>query len=187
MGALGCSEKKPDPAASTVPEIVTTAAPVVTRADPTATVAPTAAPAASEAPKAEANEAVISFDSAKATKGKVDKADRKIHAGLRALQSRCVAPANKKDPGAVGGSLKMTLEIDKEGKVTKVTPKAEGKVPAEIVACIQEHLEKRLKLDTDGAPATLEVGYKFGPKEPGSEDKSGEARPRRQRPINRSE
>lgn len=175
---LACDEKKTEPAAVAPP--ATSAAPkadppAASSAAPAAPAASSAAPAASASADAPAGAVEMTLGDVKAAKGKVEDGQKKFKLNLPRIQRKCLNPALKKDAAAVGtGSLKLTVEIDAEGKPKKVTHATEGKLPDDLVSCIKSYVEKEIEFGND-AKATLEATLAFGPKklEPDSLDFTG--------------
>lgn len=165
---LACDEKKTDmPAAPSTGSATASVAPKV-EAPPaispamSASAAPVASASASADAPAGASE--MTLGDVKATKGKIDDGQKKFRLNLPRIQRKCIFPALKKDAAAIGtGNLKLTIEVDAEGKPKKVTHAIEGKVPDDVAACIKGYVEKEIEFGND-AKATLEANLVFGPK-----------------------
>lgn len=166
---LACDEKKTDmPAAPSTGSATASVAPKV-EAPPaispamSASAAPMASASAS-ADAAPAGATEMTLGDVKATKGKVEDGQKKFRLNLPRIQRKCIFPALKKDAAAIGtGNLKLTIEVDAEGKPKKVTHATEGKVPDDVAACIKSYVEKEIEFGND-AKATLEANLVFGPK-----------------------
>jgi hypothetical protein len=165
LAAVGCDKK--DDHAATPPAAssahTTTTAPASTSA---AVVAPSAA-AASAAPSASASAGAAGeihqhIASVKTVSGKVDGGERRIKSKSTAIRNKCVKPAADKK-AEIDGSLKLVIETGADGKVTKTTPTVTGKIPDDVVSCIQKYVEKEFEFDTNDAKAKLEAVFEIGP------------------------
>jgi hypothetical protein len=136
----------------------TTSAPVASAAPTAASAAPTATASAS----AEPAEAVhIHLDSVKTISGKNDFAARAFELSMPQLRTTCVQPALKVTP-TFEGTLKMTLAIDANGKITKATPSVvTGKIPDDVQTCFARFFEEKTQLPAH--TATVEGTILLGP------------------------
>lgn len=156
FGLAGCGKESaaptPAPAASSAP------APAETK--PAAAASSTAAPAASSAAPADsaaAGATHLHVEGVKTVKGKVDSPDAKLKKRAMILKNKCVKDA------AADGKVVFTLELDKEGKIKKHSSKVDGKVPDDVVKCMEEWMKKNLEFDTNEAEAKLDVTIALGP------------------------
>ncbi len=79
------------------------------------------------------------------------------------LRTTCIHREAKKE--GLDGTLKVTLEIGKDGKPEKIhTLVPTGKVSDEIATCVKTFYEKHLELDTAKNKATVELTIAMGPK-----------------------
>jgi len=168
---LACDEKKPEPTPATTATAAASTAPAASAAPAVVSSAPAVASAPAAASSAEPADAApgafeMTLGDVKATKGKVEDGPKKFKLNMPRLQRKCVSPAVKKEPTAVGaGSIKLTLELDAEGKPKKVTQAAEGKFSPDLLKCITGYVEKEMEFGND-AKATLEATLNFAPKKP---------------------
>jgi hypothetical protein len=144
---------------------VTTSAPV-----PSASAAPTAgasaAPSASASAEPEAEPVTgavhIHLESVKVLSGKNDSAERAMKLSMLQLRNKCVAPALKTTP-SFEGTLKMTLEVDADGKITKASPKVTtGKIPDGVQECFTKFFQEKVQLPA--GKAKVEGTILLGPK-----------------------
>ena len=165
LAVVGCDKKDET---SATPPASSSAHPTVTApASTTAAVAATSAPAASAAPSASASAGAAGdvhqhIASVKTVSGKVDGGERRIKSKSTAIRNKCVKPAVDKK-AEIDGSLKLVVETGADGKVTKTTPTVTGKIPDDVVSCIQKYFEKEFEFDTNDAKAKLETVIEIGP------------------------
>ena len=166
--AVGCEKKEEHaatPSASASAHATTTAAGMHSAA---ASAKAAEVAVASAAPSASASAAPGEVHqhvaSVKQVSGKVDvaAAERRVKSKSGAIRTKCVKPAiDKKEE--IDGSLKLVMETGTDGKVTKSTPTVTGKIPDDIVQCMQKYAEKELEFDTNDAKAKVEVVFDIGP------------------------
>ncbi|HEY4122567.1 MAG TPA: hypothetical protein VGM56_32105 [Byssovorax sp.] len=167
LSACGGSSDKTAPTAS-----ATASAPPPPSA--TASAAPSASAAASAAPSASADADAaddakpgavhIHLSGAKVLTGKVDGAEKLLKTDMMKLRTACIAPAVKRAEKGLDGTMKVTLEVEKDGKVGKATSKVTtGKVPEDVEKCTREFYEKKVTFETK-AKAKIEATIEVGPK-----------------------
>lgn len=154
----------PTASASAKPHASTTATATAATTAPTATAAPTASASAAPTASADAEPAGavhMHLDSVKVASGKSDNAEKTLKGSMLKLRTACVAPALKKTP-TFEGTLRVTLEVGADGKITKATPKAlTGKLPDDLQQCVGKFHEEKVQLDA--GKAKVEETLLFGP------------------------
>lgn len=156
LGLVGCSKDSPAPA----PAPAATSAPAPAETKPAAAASSTAAPAASSAAPADsaaAGATHLHVEGVKTVKGKVDSPDTKLKKRAMILKNKCVKDA------AADGKVVFTLDLDKEGKIKKHANKVDGKVPDDMVKCMEDWMKKNLEFDTNEAEAKIDVTIAVGP------------------------
>lgn len=129
---------------------------------PAAGAGPTAASAAPTATASASAEAMhIHLDSVKTLSGKNDFAARAFELSMSQLLTTCVQPALTVTP-TFEGTLKMTLAIDANGKITRATPSVvTGKIPDDVQTCFAKFFEEKAQLPAHAA--TVEGTILLGP------------------------
>ncbi len=156
LGLVGCSKDSPAP----TPAPAATSAHAAPAATPSAAAshdAPAASSAAPAASSAAAGPTVLHVETVKATKGKVDNPEKRVKSRAMILKNKCVKDA------AADGKITFTLDLDKDGKLKKAAHKVDGKVPDDVVKCMEDWMKKNLEFDTNEAEAKLEVTIAVGP------------------------
>ena len=156
FGIAGCDKESAAPTPAPAPSAP---APAETKSAPAAATS-SAAPAASSAAPADsaaAGATHLHVEGVKTVKGKVDSPDTKLKKRAMILKNKCVKDA------AADGKIVFTLDLDKEGKIKKQANKVDGKVPDEVVKCMEEWMKKNLEFDTNEAEAKLDVTIALGP------------------------
>ncbi len=148
LGLVGCSKDSPAP----------TPAPAATSAAlPAASTAAPAASSAAPASSAAAGAAHLHVDTVKTVKGKIDGAEKRVKSRAMNLKNKCAKDV------AADGKIVFTLDLDKEGKIKKQAHKVEGKVPDDVVKCMEGWMKEKLEFDTNDAEAKLEITLSLGP------------------------
>ncbi|HSO34196.1 MAG TPA: AgmX/PglI C-terminal domain-containing protein, partial [Labilithrix sp.] len=101
--------------------------------------APSPAPPASAAPQAEVRTTAVTAVSNEITTPNVVSPDKVIQ-GLRPKFNACFAEGLKKDPKS-GGSVTLSAKIEKDGKVSAVTPKMLTGFSPAVVKCVSDALK----------------------------------------------
>lgn len=154
-GLAGCGKES---AAPTPTPATTSAAPAETKPAPAvSSSAPAAASSAAPADSAAAGATHLHVEGVKTVKGKVDSPDAKLKKRAMILKNKCVKDA------AADGKIVFTLDLDKEGKIKKQANKVDGKVPDDVVKCMEEWMKKNLEFDTNDAEAKIDVTIALGP------------------------
>jgi hypothetical protein len=146
-------------AAAATPPAASTPAPA------TASAAPSTTASAAESAEAEdkAGAVHIHLDGAKVLKGKAEGAEKVLKSQMLRLRTTCIRRDVKKE--GLDGTLKVTIEVGKDGKPEKIVTHAQtGKVSEEVATCVKTYYEKHLELDTAKNKATVEVMIAMGPK-----------------------
>jgi hypothetical protein len=133
---------------------------------PASTPAPPAASATAAAAESAAPEAPgavhLHLEGARVVKGKAEGVEKILKTQMLRLRATCIRGDAKKD---LDGTLKVTLEMGKDGRPEKIhTAVTTGKVSDEVATCTKTFYEKHLELDTAKGKATVEVNIAMGPK-----------------------
>ncbi|MCC6644192.1 MAG: hypothetical protein IT374_01300 [Polyangiaceae bacterium] len=155
LGLVGCSKDSPAP--TPAPAATSAALPAASTAAPAASSAAPAASSAAPASSAAAGAAHLHVDTVKTVKGKIDGAEKRVKSRAMNLKNKCAKDV------AADGKIVFTLDLDKEGKIKKQAHKVEGKVPDDVVKCMEGWMKEKLEFDTNDAEAKLEITLSLGP------------------------